>query len=400
MKIACVLIPHFPFYAEFHRRPELADKPRCIIGVNTHASRRVVLDFSPACEGLQPDMPLQAALSRCKNVTLIDSDMPYYQDTFVHVLEDLESRCIGVEDAGLGCAYLDVSSLEELYGGRDGLLKAILDAIPGAFKAQIGMAQGKFPAYVAATTPMHRSGQAIEVGPDAGDFLKGYPVDILPVSRRTIERLHSFGLESLGQVAALPVGPLQAQFGWTGREIWRLANGMDSRPLLPRSSAESIAEHLTFPAPTATLEVLLMAVENLLSRAFARPLLQGRCARWATLSGQTSNGYVWQRRIVFKEPAGSKSRALFAIKSALESLSLSGPLEDMGLLLSGLTGETGRQESLFLNVRQRQQLGEAIQQLEARLGNPDKVRIIFQVRSMETWSRIPERRQALTPFSL
>lgn len=398
MKIACVLIPHFPLCAEIHRRPELINRP--VILVTAHASRRVVLDFSPVLTGLSVDMPLQAALSRCKGAALIDSDMSYYQDTFVHILEDLEKIVPAVEDAGLGCAYLDVVGLEGIYGDRDGLSKAISEAIPGAFLAQIGIAQSKFPAYVAAAIPMHRDGRAVEVSTEAKDFLKDYPVDILPVSWRAIERLHGFGLERLGQVAALDIGPLQAQFGREGQMIWYLANGIDSRPLLPRRSAETLTEHLTFPAPTATLEVILMAVESLLSRAFSRPLLKGRCARLAVLSSQVFTGAIWQRRIAFKEPAGSKSRALFAIKSSFESTTLPGPLEDLSLLLSGLTGETGRQ-SRFTGQNMRQsrleELTETLQQLEARLGKKPH---IFQVRSLETWSRIPERRQALTPYSL
>ncbi|MBI4287318.1 MAG: hypothetical protein HY671_02680 [Chloroflexi bacterium] len=397
MKIACVFIPHFPLSAEILRQSRCIGTDKSVILVNSHASRRVVLDFSSDLAGLTTGMPIQAALSRCKSVALIESDMPYYQDVFAHILESLEKVVPAVEDASLGNAYLDIGGLDEIYGGRDGLLKAILDVIPVAFKSQIGIAQGKFPAYVAATSAPACRGQAIEVDADARDFLKDYSVDVLPVSWKVIERLRSFGLEKLGQVAALPVGPLQAQFGKDGQEIWRLARGIDSRPLLPHRSAESIAEYLDFSAPTATLEVVLMAVESLLSRAFSRPLLTGRCVRWATLSGRTSNGLDWQRRIAFKEPAGSKARALFAIKSSLEPVTLPGPLEDLGLFLSGLAGEAGRQESLFLNIRQKQQLTEALQQLEARLGKKPP---IFQVRSLETWSRIPERRQALTPFSL
>lgn len=396
MKIACVLIPHFPLSAEIYRQSRCIGS-RPVILVNARASRRLVLDFSPDLTGLMPDMPLQAALSRCKSVALVEADMPYYHDILVHILETLEKIVPAVENAGLGCAYLDIAGLEAIYGGKGGLLKAIFQAIPGAFKAQLGIADSKFPAYVAATRA--QAGEAVEVTTETRDFLKDYPVDILPVSWRTIERLRSFGLEKLGQVAAIPIGPLQAQFGREGYAIWHLANGIDNRPLLSRRSAEYIEEHLSFPAPTVTLEVILLAVDSLLTRAFSCPRLRGRCARWSTLTAQLSNGAVWQRRVAFKEPAGSKSQALFSIKSSLELISFPGPLEDLGLVLSGLTGETGRQESLFLNIRRSRLAGlsEALQQLEARLGKKPP---IFQVRTLETWSRIPERRQALIPYSL
>jgi DNA polymerase-4/protein ImuB len=101
-------------------------------------------------------------------------------------------------------------------------------------------------------------------------------------------------------------------------------------------------------------------------------------------------------RVAFKEPAGSKVKALFAIKAKLDGIALPGPLEDMRLTLSGLTGEAGRQESLWTEIRRDQQLHDAVDQLESRLGAAPP---LYQVREMEPWSRIPERRHALVQLS-
>jgi len=87
---------------------------------------------------------------------------------------------------------------------------------------------------------------------------------------------------------------------------------------------------------------------------------------------------------------------MFSIKSKLDDLALPGPIEDMRLTLSGLTGEAGRQESLWTEVRRDQKLQEAVSQLEARLGTTPPV---YQVRELEPWSRIPERRHALVQLS-
>jgi len=392
VKIACVLISHFPWSAESHRRPELADKPTIL--VNAQGGQRQVLDFSPVLPGLLAGMPLQTALSRCEGVTLVDADTSYYQETYETILKNLEQAAPAVENSGLGCAYLDIAGLEEAYGSRDALLKTIFAAIPPAFKAKTGIAANKFTSYVAAVDA--KPGQVVEVNTEARDFLRDHPVDILPVSWRSIERLRGFGLTTLGQVAASSSGPLQAQFGREGYEIWHLSNGIDNSPILPWHSTEFISEYLSFPAPTVASEVILLGADTLLSRAFSRPQLKGRCARAANLKSQTSNGSFWQRRLTFKEPLGSKSRALFAIKSAIESLTFPGPLEDLELVLSGLTGEKGRQESLFLHIRRQEQFNEALRHLQARMG---KKPVIFQVKRMEPWSRIPERRQALIPFN-
>jgi DNA polymerase IV len=92
---------------------------------------------------------------------------------------------------------------------------------------------------------------------------------------------------------------------------------------------------------------------------------------------------------------GNKDRALFVMKNALELVTFAGPLEDLTLTLLGLTGESGIQSSLLSDVRKHDQLREAVRQLEARMGFKPP---IYQVRDMEPWSRIPERRQVLIPF--
>ena len=78
---------------------------------------------------------------------------------------------------------------------------------------------------------------------------------------------------------------------------------------------------------------------------------------------------------------------------ALSGTVLPGPLEAMNLTLSGLTGEPGRQASLFPEVRQRERLREALAQLEALEGHKP----IYRLREVEPWSRIPERRMAFAP---
>ena len=78
----------------------------------------------------------------------------------------------------------------------------------------------------------------------------------------------------------------------------------------------------------------------------------------------------------------------------MDNIALPGPLEEIRLTLKDLTGEVGRQESLFQDVRKRYQLREAIAQIKVSNGhNP-----IYQVREVEPWSRIPERQQALVPY--
>jgi DNA polymerase-4/protein ImuB len=188
---------------------------------------------------------------------------------------------------------------------------------------------------------------------------------------------------------------MQAQFGPEGRRIWELARGIDSSPFIPRRSREAIEVDLSFPTPTMTLAAIAIAVESLLVRAFAQPAMHGRYARVCTLSGAVFRAPRWEKQMVFREPVGDCGKALALIRHTLEGQPPPGPLEDLSLTLTDLTGEAGRQETFLGDVRKLENLQEAMRQLRVRLRKQPP---IYQVREVEPWSRFPERRLALMPY--
>ena len=395
MKIACVLVTHLPLKAELRRCPELQSKP--VVIVESYGSKDVVLDSSPEARGIIAGMSLQEAMSRRKDAVLVGADQPHYDEVFDGIIDALQGRSPLVEKGDLGCAYVGLDGLEEMYGGEPQLITSLLQSVPSQFNPRVGVAMGKFPAYVAAVTS--GGGRATRTPePESGrlaKFLKDFAVDLLPLPWKERARLHQFGLHTLGQVAALPVGAVQAQLGPAGKIAWELASGVDSSPLVPYRPEESVTEFLTFPSPTITQYAVLTAIGILLGRAFARPQTRGKYVRTATIESHIVRHPPWVKRFSFKEAVGSRERALFAIKSRMDTIALPGPLEDMTLTLAGLTGESGMQSSLFSDVRKREQLKEMMRQLEALMGRRPP---IYQIKEVEPWSRIPERRQALAPF--
>lgn len=391
MQVACVFISHFTFKAESLRRPSLRDQP-CLI-VRTKGSKKSVADCSPMLPRVQLDMPLQQAMASVKTARLIEVDDAYYRDHYRNILEALEQVSPVVEESELGCAYVGLVGLEGLYGGDAQTALALQRAIPDHWGAQIGIGNGKFVARVAALTAQPE--RPAKAPYDTASYLKEFSIDILPVSYRVRARLHGFGLHTLEDVATVSVGPLQAQFGPEGKLVWELANGIDNRPLIPRRIEEEITESLTFPVPTATLEALLIGAEVLLERALLRPELNGRLARVLNLKGEVYRGTQWTKRLSFKEPTKDKRRMMARIKAGLEGIGLADPVEELSLNLSDLTGDPGQQESLFAEASNRQQLQETMKALQALLGGSPP---IFQVRELEPWSRIPERRHALVQY--
>ena len=392
MKTACVLITHLPIKAELQRYTHLRGKP--VIITESFGSKQVVLDRSSEAVGIIAGMPLQEALSRCKGATLLQADQPRYNAVFDQITGVLTQRSPLVEKGELGCIYVGLDGLEEMYGGEARLLASLLQATSQCFSPRIGLGQGKFPAYVAAMASI--GGQATKVPQDVAIFLSAFPLDLLPISWDSKHRLHRFGIHSMGQLASLSIGSIQAQLGVEGRKAWELANGIDHSLLLPYKSEEEVSEYLVFPSPVITLHTIVLAIETLLGRAFTRVSLLGKYVRKAALESQVLRKPPWTRRFAFKEAVNSREKAFLGLKSALETVSLPGPLEDMKLTLSGFAGESGIQASLFADIRRQEQLRETMRQLEARLGCKPP---IYQLREIEPWSRVPERRQALVQFA-
>jgi DNA polymerase-4 len=356
-------------------------------------SPKLVRDFSSELDGLQPGMPLQQALALHGQAALVPADMPFYRTAFNEILDALENISPLVEEADLGCTYVGIDGLHLIYPDDSAIIAAIREAVPTVFSPRMGIAANKFLAYLAArrSPPV---GHQVFSG-DIAPLLKVLPCDFLPVSLKSLERLREFGLNTLGQITALPPSPFQSQFGPEGKRIWELAAGIDTTPLYPRMMEATREEFAALPSVTVSLDAILFTVETLLRRVFTSLAHKGLGIRSLNLWTRTWNAENWERTIRFKEPAMDLKNALSRTKHVLEDYPQPGPVEQVGLSITGVGYPRGRQRSLFPDIRAQDHLMDDIKQMESRLGNPQ----IYKVKEVEPWSRIPERRYALTPTS-
>jgi len=389
VKVICVLLPHFPLRCEILRHPDLKKCPAVI--TYGEGSQKLVLDYSPEMEGLQKSTPVQQALARYGKASLVQADLPYYWSNFNRILDEMENISPLVEGSELGVAYLAVDGLQMIYPDDTSLTGAVRKAQPKTFISKIGIAGGKFPAYLAALySPPH--GYKI-LADDDGICLRDIPCDVLPVPVKVKNKLRDFGINTLGELAALPAGPLQSQFGPEGRRIRGLARGHDDTPLYLRLMEHGFEESVALSSVTVSLEALLVVLEALLSKVFARISLKGLGIRSLVLWTRSWDSEHWERKIQFKEPAMDMKTVISRVKRVLENYPQPGPVEEVGMRVVRLGYPHGRQKSLFTEVRGRDHLMDDIKQLELRQGNPQ----IFTIKEVEPWSRIPERRYALAP---
>jgi DNA polymerase-4/protein ImuB len=228
-------------------------------------------------------------------------------------------------------------------------------------------------------------------------FLAELPVSYLPLEPPAIERLRLLGLRRIVDLAMLPFAAVQAAFGPAGARAWRLANGRDDAPVVPRQVTSTAAARLRFDHGLASIDAILAALRTLLDRAFGDPAPHGHAARQAQLRALLSDGTTWERLMTFKEAASSQRAAYDAIKAKLQLPNAlpPAPVEELSLELLGLGGERAKQGSLFsAPAKHWGQIVEATRQLHARYGHTT----LYRATEVEPWSRVPERRWALLPY--
>lgn len=367
-----------------------------VILATTQGTRKTVADFSPQLSGLQIGMPVQAAVAAAGNARVIEADEAHQRREFQDVLRALQQRCPSVQPDQMGCAYLDLTGLEEMYGGDAKLALALQRSLLQGFRSRIGIGQGKFVAYLAAQ--LAETGSAFKAPPDAKAFVRQFPVECLPATAATIASLRQFGLKTLRDVASIGIGPLQTQFGPEGKRIWQLANGVDTRPLVPMKEEVLVSASMFLPYANVSLDMLLLGLESLSKKIFAQREIRGKYAGKADVELSSTGSPTWRRGYAFKERLGSPDKVVVAIKSRLLSDPPRFHVEELSLSLSDIAGENGSQGRLLTDVRGAGDgpVAELAQRLQTRTrGKPSLYRMV----NVDPGHPLPEMRSVLVPLN-
>ncbi|MBF6600408.1 MAG: DNA polymerase Y family protein [Dehalococcoidia bacterium] len=401
MRLACITIPHFRIALERARAPDLG---RQAIAIGEALSGdRTIIDCSPeaAALGIRRGMPLRDARTMAPDLVVLPPDPVFYRraaDALLDAIEDTEPRVEAADDAeGTVFAAIDqAAEAEAQQRAGERLLRAVRAG--AGVEASVGIGEGKFIAWTAATVSAPGELTFVPAGSEQA-FVGPLGTSFLPVSYATQRKLALYALSTIGEVAAVEIGALQAQFGREGRQLWELARGIDPAPFVPRARSEPVSGTLAMPSATVNSAALLIAAQQLIGRLTTRPAMRHRLVRQLRLRLALLGGGSWEHTLTLREPTADEEALLFVLKKLIEPLQLTAPVEEMGLEFIDLSGETGKQRSLLFaeQPRRRAQLIATLHQLKARFGGEPQVARVVEV---EPWSRIPERRYALIDYDL
>jgi hypothetical protein len=384
--IACINIPRFAVEAERQRRQDIGSQ-LVLIGNAT------VLDCSLGAEasGVTRGMRMSEAIGLCHRAIVLPPDTPHYERVLGEMLDFLETLSPEVESGpAMGMAYMSLLGLPVQLG------TFVDDLIAGVhrrfgFMPSAGVANGKFTSRVAACAARAGAANIIPPGGER-DFLAPLSAGYLPSSEAMRWRLGLLGISTMSEIAALPLGPFQAQFGPEGKLCWELAQGIDDEPLVPRVKEEAVVRRLQMPALAVALDAVLLGVERLVHGAYGDSRRSSRWVRKAVVRAGLDGGGAWELPVPFREALSDPRDAWFAVKAAIMRHPPDRPVEELEVELVGLSYESGKQAGMFEGKgRLWQQVEEAVRQLGAQRGRPS----VGKVMQLDPSSRIPERRAAL-----
>ncbi|MBB4685682.1 DNA polymerase IV [Amycolatopsis jiangsuensis] len=165
------------------------------------------------------------------------------------------------------------------------------------------------------------------------EFLEPLPVRALwgigPVAEA---KLRTIGVLTLGQLAALPEQDAVSMLGGVvGRDLRRLASGVDDRPVAERGEAKQVSAETTFDIDVVDLPRLRTEVRKIAASAHARLVKAGRVARTVVIKLRHTD----MSTVTRSETTASPTDDLEQLAATAERLLLD-PTEFGGVRLAGV----------------------------------------------------------------
>lgn len=280
-------------------------------------------------EGVARGQRRREAEARCGGLVAVAADPTLEARAFEEVARAIEEVAPRLALERPGVCSLPTRGPSRYFGGDVALARLILDrarttgatgAIGVGRDARVGVADSAFAARLAARRAA--SGEAVVLEPGTTPaFLAPWPVGVLDPwlaergwsgwsgspgarsRRRGAEQqpgdlvglLVRLGIQTLGDLVALPAAAVAVRFGPAGVLARRLAAGADDQPLRLTDPPPDLVEVEEFDPPAELVESVAFAARGMAARFVERLAAQGLMARQVRVEAETDLGEQFQR---------------------------------------------------------------------------------------------------------
>ena len=345
-----------------------------IIGGDETRRRGIVLAKSPVAKkyGIKTADTIYEAKKKCPQIELYPPYYELYSKKSHELFTYLKKYTPTIEQFSVDEAFLDMSGTNLLYKDHVKLAHTIKDDIKKRFgyTVNIGVANNKLCAKMASDFEKPDKVHTL-FNDEIKEKMWPLPVeDLFMCGKKSAERLHSLGIDTIGDLAKVDVGKLYKHFKNQANFLIESAKGIDNSKVIPRKERtiknESISTSRTLSYDYTYIdklkEILFKQAERL-----GRELRQKK--KYTTtigivLKNNLFKSYSHQRKV----EATNKNSVIY--KTACELLERNwreDPIRLIGIRLADLT--TNRDVQLSFDSKEENKEEEIIQDVMDKINN-------------------------------
>ena len=311
------------FYASVEQRdnPALRGKP---LAVGSPAARGVVAaaSYEARAFGVRSAMPSVTAQRRCPELIFVPPRFEVYREISAQIREIFAEHTDLIEPLSLDEAYLDVTENKQGIALARTIAQVIRDRIRQVtgLNASAGISYNKFLAKMASDLNKP-NGQAVIPPGRGADFVAALPVrKFHGVGPATAARMEGLGILTGADLRARPLADLQRQFGKSGLWYYRIARGLDPRPVEPHRARKSVGAEDTFAQDIFELAPARAETLALADKVWRHCAAKGLSGRTVTLKVKFADFHQITRSRTFAAPLAGSADLTAASEALLAPL--------------------------------------------------------------------------------
>jgi protein ImuB len=393
-RLACVDLPAFPLQLLLRRHPDWVAQPAAVVAEDKPQGLILWVNERARQSGVLPGLRYAAALSLAAGLRAGEVEPREIAQSVSEVTRRLMRFSPEVEPAEgePGVFWLNGAGLQRLYQSPRGWANAIHEEIiQQSFTAGIVVGFSRFGTYAVAKA--HQSIVLFRDVAEERSAAEKISLSRLNIDSRFRDALFKLGIETVGDLLALPPAGLRERFGVAAHRLHQLAADKLWSPLAPTKPEEPVAQKRILDDPESDVTRLLFLLKQMLypMLVILAKRAQALTALW--LSFLIDDGSWLKEQIRPAAPTLAEAQIMDLIRLRLESLKLAAGVIEIALQAESSTA-TREQLRLFAEQPKRDldAANRALARLRAEFGDEAVVRAALKD------GHLPEARFAWEPI--
>ena len=365
------------FYASIEERdqPSLRGRP-VIVGGSSKRGVVAAANYEARRYGVHSAMAGKKAAQLCPDAVFLKPRLEHYAQVGRQVREIFLRFTPLVQPLSLDEAFLDVAGTLRLFGSANAIGVEIKKLIQQELNltASVGIASLKFVAKIASDIDKPDGFTEVKTS-EILDFLDPLPVSKLwGVGRVGRQKLSALQLKTIGDIRRYDRKVMNEKFGNWGDHLWKLANGIDPRKVVPDRIAKQISHERTFTDDIDDLEMMRAVISHLCEQVTRRLRRNNRFAKSVTVKYRCGDFSTYAQSRSFPEPTQATDTVFRLAMILLNELAVRHPqpIRLLGVSVGNLNDEGTRQLDLFQAEKDdesQKAVDQVVDQLTDRIGS-------------------------------